>query len=638
MAPSVRPESITPAFIQRVCTRLVENRPVSRQLPGWGRLHIERQLPFLCVNRQSPKNADVRAARLITSQPSYLLASGQRRLHKELAQLAYRAASTLSRIFGGFLVIEIWTRRETEQVDTEFPDVQPEFKILVRRQERLSSTISILGERLQLIEILKQRAKVDVVSSARIRPQGFPELFSSHQLNDLNCQVLGLEVKPVYRNETFGESYPLVYRMLRRGLFRALEQTAYEFARSSTTHAPSHYYEFGRRALVKAVWTCDRQIADVSSAFDFLLQATPVNSRQAWSDFRRRRFERMPDFIYRPANVSPRFLKRKLFAIPLERVEDPVVGRLLRQKQEQLDRELTMLSDRETARFRYGSLQLYGDVSEEMQREAEQLLDRIPPHSRDGSNVHSLDANQFSRMARDEIAHLREQHPDLDAQVNIRDDVQGLMVSHGNLFVGSGVNIPSFRAEAAIQHEVGTHIATFYNGRAQPFKLLSTGLADYEELQEGLAVVAEYLSGGLRRRRMRLLAARVIAVRMMIEGATFIETFRAIHRRWEFNQHTAFTITMRVYRGGGLTKDAVYMRGLGRLLRHLRNGGRIESLLVGKIGFAHIPIIEELIIRGVLHDVPIRPRYMNSPAAMERLERLRGIESVSELAQRLEKK
>ena len=31
----------------------------------------------------------------------------------------------------------------------------------------------------------------------------------------------------------------------------------------------------------------------------------------------------------------------------------------------------------------------------------------------------------------------------------------------------------------------------------------------------------------------------------------------------------AFTITMRVFRSGGLTKDAVYLRGLRELVDHL---------------------------------------------------------------------
>ncbi len=75
-------------------------------------------------------------------------------------------------------------------------------------------------------------------------------------------------------------------------------------------------------------------------------------------------------------------------------------------------------------------------------------------------------------------------------------------------------------------------------------------------------MLAEYLVGGLSRPRLRLLAARVLATRHMIDGATFVDTFRELDGLYGFDRRTAFTIAMRIYRGGGLTKDAVYLRGL----------------------------------------------------------------------------
>ncbi|MCH5599357.1 flavohemoglobin expression-modulating QEGLA motif protein [Niabella ginsengisoli] len=59
-----------------------------------------------------------------------------------------------------------------------------------------------------------------------------------------------------------------------------------------------------------------------------------------------------------------------------------------------------------------------------------------------------------------------------------------------------------------LQHEIGTHVVTYYNGKAQPLELFSIGVPGYEELQEGLAVLAEYLNDGLTNSRMRTLAAR----------------------------------------------------------------------------------------------------------------------------------
>ena len=50
-----------------------------------------------------------------------------------------------------------------------------------------------------------------------------------------------------------------------------------------------------------------------------------------------------------------------------------------------------------------------------------------------------------------------------------------------------------------------------------------------------------------------------------------------------FEKRTAFSIALRVYRGGGLTKDVVYLRGLCQVLEYLKSGGDLELLFVGKI-------------------------------------------------------
>jgi hypothetical protein len=91
-----------------------------------------------------------------------------------------------------------------------------------------------------------------------------------------------------------------------------------------------------------------------------------------------------------------------------------------------------------------------------------------------------------------------------------------------------------------------------------------------------------------------------------------------------FDQRAAFMMTMRVYRGGGLTKDAVYLRGLRQVLDYLAGGGELEPMFMGKLAVRHVPIIRELCWRKVLQPPPLRPRYLDAPGAAERLERVRA--------------
>jgi uncharacterized protein (TIGR02421 family) len=383
--------------------------------------------------------------------------------------------------------------------------------------------------------------------------------------------------------------------------------------------------------VVKAVWEVDRLLAEASEQFDFLLQLTPVNGEQAWQEFKRLRFDRKPAFYYRPLPAEPVVLKRNLYKAPVEQVEDPALAQIFREKIDDVDRQITMLHDRNTPRFLHESVQLFGGVEDELFDLAIEILTKVPSRSRDEPTKGRLSPAQFAERARGEIELLKQQYPSLTAQVEVRADVTGLMVSRGNLLVSSHSRIPPSRVEALLQHEVGTHVLTYHNGRTQPFRQLYTGLAGYDALQEGLAVLTEYLVGELSRPRLRLLAARVVAARRLIEGASFLDTFHELDDDYDFARRNAFIIAMRTYRGGGLTKDAVYLRGLCQILEYLGKGGQLEPLFVGKIAAQHIPIVRELLWRGVLHNPPLVPRYISRPEVLGRLEQLRGGMSVMDL-------
>jgi uncharacterized protein (TIGR02421 family) len=228
--------------------------------------------------------------------------------------------------------------------------------------------------------------------------------------------------------------------------------------------------------------------------------------------------------------------------------------------------KLSMLRDRYTKNFFYGSMQLFGDIDNDLYGLARKILQQISPKSRETSGRKKTNASAFAALARKEIEYYREFIPEINSRVIIRDDITGLMVSNGNLFIGKRVKIPESRVEALIQHEVGTHVLTYINGKNQPFQQLYCGLSGCDELQEGLAVLSEYLVGGLSPPRLRLLAGRVIAATMLIDSAGFIDTFRELHFGLGFSERTAYVVTSRIYRSGGFTKDAVYLRGLVNLI------------------------------------------------------------------------
>lgn len=617
--------------IDDILHRLTDNKPVRRSFPENGRLHMDRQLPFICVYRNPSGDKMGETGRMIISEAAYLLVSGKRSHHKQLSHLLEEIIKIMVDRFGAFLILEVWASENPEAV----PDGSPPragFFIHQSHVSDINSTAEELKNALGDIKTLKQKADVFLCDAKRIAPPGMSPLIPDKRLHELGCEMLGLEINPIYINPRDDSLYPLLFRSLKHQLGHALDKTFYAFAHDHTTHQPTHYHSLGRRAMVKAVWDVDRRLAAVSNSFDLLFQITPINAEQAWKKFRRSRFEKTPVFMYRPRSVDPSRLKRVLYDVPIERVEDPTIMHLYLDKQLELDRQITMLHDLGTKQFMYESLQLHGAVSASLLRTAKNILAKTPSRTRSGKNGKSISSEEFARVAREEVAWYLAQNPGFKASVIVSKDMySGLMVSRGRLLIGKETRIPHSRVAALMQHEIGTHLLTYYNGQAQPFKMLYTGLPGYDELQEGLAVLSEYLVGGLSAARLRVLAARVVAAHAVIDGASFVDVFRMLDNDYAFNQRTAYTITMRIFRGGGLLKDAVYLRGLVDILKHIANGADFDILYSGKIAAGHIPVIRELMLRKVLNPLPSYPRHLDEEDVRIRLKRLRKGVSVLDL-------
>ena len=632
-------EPIPKGVIDDIVKRLAENRLVRETLPGGGTLNMDRLLPFLCVYRRNPEREDAGTEQLVTAEASYLSAPGAANRRKGLRQLIRRIAETASSRLGAFLILEIWAG-EDRDVPHQHDEVTgepllpgPAFRILTRRPHRPEGTAAKLQIELQRIKINRQSAMVEIDLDARNHPPRMAQLIAQADAERLKCHVLGLEVRPVYRDSATGEVYDAILRTLHRSLGLALKKTFFSFSLNRTNIRPQHYFVLGRKSLPKHVWNVDRQLAEVSSQFKFLLLVTPINAERAWYTFSESGYRKEPQFQYRPVGTDPLLLKRRLLSIRTEEIEDPTLAHLFRQTQDELDRQITMLADVATRRFLPGSLQVYRGVEPPLLDLARDILGLFPRTEEEEGTT--ISAKEFARRANREIRYYQRQMSSFTGRTMVRDDMySGLLSTGGNLLVGHETTLAEGRVDALIQHEVGTHLVTYYNGQAQPLRLLKVGLAGYDGLQEGMAVLSEYLVGGLSRGRMRTLAGRVVATDQMAAGTAFSETFRLLVERHGFEPRTAFTITLRVYRGGGLTKDAVYLRGLVQFLEYARRSNDLEPLFVGKLAADHIPIIRELLLRGVLRKPALRPRYLDDPAAIERLERVKAGMTVLDLLER----
>jgi uncharacterized protein (TIGR02421 family) len=367
----------------------------------------------------------------------------------------------------------------------------------------------------------------------------------------------------------------------------------------------------------------DAELARLDDAIDWLWSLSPVHNQAMWQAFRDSGYRSIPPMQYAERELDLHGLREELLALPIEDIEEPLVDSLLREKQRELDRQLELIRLRGKPGFHQASIDLFGDVPARLKQAARAIMASAPP----GHTLpHDVGLDEVVDAAERELAWYRERVEGFSSEVIVDDDLNSLlMVSRGRLHVAGDIRIARSRVDPLIQHEIGTHVVTHHNGSRQPLMQLSSGLAHYDALQEGLGVLAEYLAGYLPAERMRVIAGRAIAADLMLHDADFAEVFACLHDNYLIDTEDAFDISVRAFRGGGLTKDAVYLAGLSDILDYLAEGEPFEDLFIGKFALSQLDTLRELSGAGWVRRPDVMPRYLEHPAAVERLEQCRGM-------------
>lgn len=601
----IKEHDIDAKLVETICKNLSEDHPVNAELPKKGLLHIDKLLPFICVYRY--KDQDVYFSRLLKTQASYLIVDET----IDITHLLEAIRLITSEKFQTFLIIELWPNKGS---------LKKQFQIYGPKGKSVE-TINALKEGFSDIAKTLSTVSSKVIHTEFRHPKRLAPLLDVSTSKKSGTLVIGISIPAVYQNTETNELYSLFFRKFYTIFSETIKRAVYEFIRVQTTDAFENYLMLGKTHIDAITISSDTKIAEISERMSFLLRVTPVNSNEEWVKFEESGFKITPSFKYRLISIDPELEKRKLFNIPIDLVEDPTIAFILRGKRVEIEKQLLMMEERGTDNFRFIGESLYGVIQEEVLGAAKHILKTYPKAEKIESSER-FNSSEFAKHAQREIDYYSGKFPDLDLCIEVRDDVAGIMVSKSKLLINNTMDLDANRCDALIQHEIGTHILTYCNGKSQPLKQMYEGFEGYDQLQEGLAVIAEYLVGGLTVNRLRLLAGRVIAVQSMVGNASFIETFGLLRTAYAFPNRVAYYITMRVYRGGGLTKDAVYLAGLMDLMTYLKNGGQLEPLYTGKFNMTHIKMIEELLYRNVLKQ-PILPSFLERNEVKDRLKKLR---------------
>jgi uncharacterized protein (TIGR02421 family) len=161
---------------------------------------------------------------------------------------------------------------------------------------------------------------------------------------------------------------------------------------------------------------------------------------------------------------------------------------------------------------------------------------------------------------------------------------------------------------ALVHHELGVHIVTTVNARKQPLKVFSLGLPGNTFTQEGIAIFNEYRHGCMNLKRLQQLSLRVFAVEMMTKGHCFRHVYQRLTEEFKLSADDAFSICIRVFRGGGFTKDYLYLSGFRDILA-LSKKRNIDNLYIGKTGLRYLDTIDSLVDRNILVKPENLPKF-----------------------------
>jgi uncharacterized protein (TIGR02421 family) len=357
----------------------------------------------------------------------------------------------------------------------------------------------------------------------------------------------------------------------------------------------------------EALFRVDAHLDRLVKKIELLNYVNPLNIETEKQRFFASKYTASPNFKYPKLKFDPYKLQRLFFSHRLDHIQQPELQELYKEIVYYYANMIQCIETIGSAhKFYFNSLRVYGTPTEKDVGNAKFILhfDAIAPTAEQEKEYTSEQAKAyFENYA---------QAYDFPLRVKLSTNIAAeAMVSNSTrtLYLKKNILFSKNQLETLAHHEIGVHMVTTYNGILQPLKIFSNGLPNNVETQEGLAVFSEYMGGALPLKRMKELAYRVLASDSLIKGYGFADTFDLIHNQYKLNKHDAFAITLRAHRGGGFTKDRLYLSGLRKIYSRYKKGLSMDFLLLGKVSLEYEGVMQRLLETGLA--VPLAHRNLS---------------------------
>ncbi len=352
------------------------------------------------------------------------------------------------------------------------------------------------------------------------------------------------------------------------------------------------------------VFEIDNKLDQLVKKIELLNYINPINIEVEKERFFQSKFTKNPNFKYPKVDFDSFKLQRELFALKIEDIEDDIIRKLY----EDIIYEYSGLIECITTigqgkKFYYNSLKSFGTPTEKDVENAKFILhfeDEIDIEK----NLPRFDVHETEKLFREyskqyDFSYEIKHSDKMSAIAMVLSNDKTLVLNTNHTFSETDVNILT-------NHEIGVHMVTTMNSLRNDLKIFSHGFPNNVETQEGLAVYSEYMSNSITLSRLKRLAFRVIAVNSLEKGYEFKQTFKLLYNNYSLCKENAFNITLRVHRGGGFTKDYLYLTGLSKVYSYYKNEKNINLLLTGKTSIEYAKSIKYLISNNYARE----PKYI----------------------------
>ena len=347
----------------------------------------------------------------------------------------------------------------------------------------------------------------------------------------------------------------------------------------------------------KALFKIDTYLDQLVKKIELLNYVNPINIESEKERFFASKYLSDPCFIYPNIDFDKFKLHKEFFSLPINEIEDDRIRDLYEEIIYFYSGLIQCIETIGTGKkFYYNSLHSFGTPTEIDVENAKFIL-----HFKEDSEAEHFkprfsaqETEQFFKdfSKRYDFTYNIRYSETMGAIAMVLNNQQTLVLNKNHMFSENEIGVLT-------NHEIGVHMVTTMNGLLHPLKIFSHGLPNNVETQEGLAVFSEYMSGNLTIRRLKELAYRVLSVDSLAKGYSFSKTFRMLHNNYDLNREEAFYITTRTHRGGGFTKDYLYLTGLIKVFRHYQEGNDLKPLLTGKVSLEQLDNINYLSSKGL---------------------------------------